>query len=51
MTILFCLSGHGFFDLGSYADMLAGNLTEGGFSPEKMQESLGKLPSVQVRWE
>ncbi len=51
MTILFCLSGHGFFDLGSYADMIAGNLADAGFSPEKMQESLGKLPSVQVRWE
>ncbi|MGI6486310.1 MAG: TrpB-like pyridoxal phosphate-dependent enzyme [Thermoanaerobacterales bacterium] len=42
-TILFCLSGHGYFDMGAYDNYLSGNLQDSSISDEKMQEILSKL--------
>jgi tryptophan synthase beta chain len=45
-TILFCLSGHGFFDLGAYDDYLAGKLMDFEYPTELVKESLKKLPKI-----
>lgn len=45
-TILFSLSGHGHFDMQSYADYFAGKLTDQMFGPDELARSLGALPSV-----
>ncbi|MGZ8298651.1 MAG: TrpB-like pyridoxal phosphate-dependent enzyme [Allosphingosinicella sp.] len=44
-TILFALSGHGHFDMQSYADYFAGRLTDHSFAPEELSGSLQGLPS------
>ncbi|MGZ8282733.1 MAG: TrpB-like pyridoxal phosphate-dependent enzyme [Allosphingosinicella sp.] len=44
-TILFALSGHGHFDMQSYADYFAGRLTDHSFAPEDLSGSLQGLPS------
>ena len=44
-TILFNLSGHGHFDMQSYADYFAGKLTDRSFAPEDLSRSLQGLPS------
>ncbi|GAW91361.1 TrpB-like pyridoxal phosphate-dependent enzyme [Calderihabitans maritimus] len=46
-TILFCLSGHGFFDLAAYDAYLAGELEDIEYSPELLEQSLAKLPQVE----
>lgn len=49
--LLFCLSGHGFLDLGAYADYLSGNLSD-GINPEDMiSDSLARVPHIPIRWE
>ena len=45
-TILFCLSGHGHFDLTAYDNFLAGNVEDYEYPQEKIAESLKKLPKV-----
>lgn len=45
-TILFNLSGHGFFDLGAYDDYLSGKLVDYEYPEEKVKEALSKLPSI-----
>jgi tryptophan synthase beta chain len=45
-TILFCLSGHGYFDMSAYENYLAGKLQDTPFSEEAMQKSLAELPQV-----
>ncbi|MCL1816925.1 MAG: TrpB-like pyridoxal phosphate-dependent enzyme, partial [Clostridiales bacterium] len=45
-TILFCLSGHGFFDMSAYENYLSGNLHDVPFSEEALQKSLAELPQV-----
>jgi tryptophan synthase beta chain len=45
-TILFCLSGHGFFDMSAYDNYLAGKLCDVPFSEEALQKSLAELPQV-----
>ena len=45
-TILFNLSGHGFFDLAAYDDFLAGRLTDHEHPAEKIREALDRLPKV-----
>ena len=48
-TILFNLSGHGHFDLSAYDSYLAGNLEDYDYPKEKIEESLKKLPLVEVK--
>ncbi len=45
-TILFNLSGHGFFDMAAYDDYLAGRLVDHEHSAEKVKEALRSLPKV-----
>ncbi len=47
-TILFNLSGHGFFDMSAYDDFLAGKLADHEHSEEKVREALERLPKVVV---
>ena len=47
-VILFCLSGHGFIDLGSYGSFIAGELVDYEMSEEDLQESLAKLPEIEA---
>lgn len=46
-TILFNLSGHGFFDLASYDNYLAGNLVDFEYPADKVKEALAHLPTVE----
>jgi len=45
-TILFCLSGHGYFDMSAYENYLSGQLQDVPFSEEALQKSLAELPQV-----
>ncbi|MEF3254560.1 MAG: TrpB-like pyridoxal phosphate-dependent enzyme [Deferribacterales bacterium] len=45
-TILFCLSGHGLFDMGSYDAYLDGKLFDYEYPEEAIKESLKHLPKV-----
>ncbi len=45
-TILFNLTGHGYFDLAAYSDYLAGKLVDYELSDEKIKETLVNLPKV-----
>ncbi|MGE5314174.1 MAG: TrpB-like pyridoxal phosphate-dependent enzyme [Acidobacteriota bacterium] len=45
-TILFNLSGHGFFDLGSYDAYLQNHLNEHQSPLKTIEESIARLPSV-----
>jgi len=45
-TILFCLSGHGHFDLGAYDNYLSGEIVDYDYPEESIMESLKKLPQV-----
>ncbi len=45
-TILFCLSGHGHFDLASYDKYLNGQLDDYEYPEAAIKESLTKLPKV-----
>ncbi|QGG49032.1 TrpB-like pyridoxal phosphate-dependent enzyme [Heliorestis convoluta] len=45
-TILFCLSGHGLFDLGAYDSYFEGRLNDIPHSDEALAKSLEKLPKV-----
>ncbi|GAB4367125.1 MAG: TrpB-like pyridoxal phosphate-dependent enzyme [Deltaproteobacteria bacterium] len=47
-TILFNLSGHGFFDLAAYDDFLAGRLVDHEHPESKIRESLARLPKVEA---
>jgi tryptophan synthase beta chain len=47
-TILFNLSGHGYFDLTAYDDFLAGRLADHAHPAEKIAEALNRLPKVEV---
>ena len=47
-TILFCLSGHGYFDMGAYENYLAGKLQDTPFSEEALQKSLAGLPKIEA---
>ncbi|MGB9732195.1 MULTISPECIES: TrpB-like pyridoxal phosphate-dependent enzyme [Calditerrivibrio] len=48
-TILFCLSGHGFFDMGSYDTYLDGKLSDFEYPEEAIKESLKHLPNVSLK--
>lgn len=45
-AVLFCLSGHGLFDLSAYDDFLSGRMTETPVSDEEIRRSLAHLPQV-----
>ena len=45
-TILFCLSGHGHFDLPAYQDYRAGKLVDHEYSHEEVAMALAGLPSI-----
>ncbi len=45
-TILFCLSGHGNFDMSAYDAYLAGKLEDYEYPEEKIRTSLANLPQV-----
>jgi len=45
-TILFNLSGHGFFDLAAYDDYLAGRLVDHEHPEEEIRRALERLPRV-----
>ena len=47
-TILFSLSGHGFFDMSAYEAFLDGKLSEDVFDPEAAAVALQDLPSDNV---
>ncbi len=46
-TILFNLSGHGFFDLAAYDDYKAGRLSDYEHPESSIREALEKLPKVE----
>ncbi|CRK58156.1 Tryptophan synthase beta chain like [Alloactinosynnema sp. L-07] len=45
-TIVFGLSGHGHFDLGSYGAYLAGELRDEDYDPAMADKALAELPTV-----
>lgn len=45
-SILFCLSGHGHFDMQSYADFFAGKLENLRYDDSLLTQSMAGLPSV-----
>lgn len=45
-TILFNLSGHGYFDLQAYADYHDGKLQDYEYPAAKIKEALAKLPTI-----
>jgi tryptophan synthase beta chain len=45
-TILFNLSGHGFFDMAAYEKYFTGELTDYEYPEEKVREALAHLPKV-----
>ena len=45
-NILFCLSGHGHFDMASYQKYFAGELSDESYDERALAESLGGLPKV-----
>ncbi len=47
-TILFNLSGHGFFDLAAYDDYHSGNLQDFEYPEDKVKESLSRLPQIDL---
>ncbi len=45
-NILFCLSGHGHFDMQAYTDYFAGKLVDQDYDPKELEASLAHLPKV-----
>lgn len=45
-VILFCLSGHGYFDFTAYDMYLSGKMADTSFDENQMKKSLEKLPSL-----
>jgi len=45
-TLLFCLSGHGFFDMSAYDAYLDGKLEDYEYPEQEIKKSLEKLPKV-----
>ncbi|HXP98396.1 MAG TPA: TrpB-like pyridoxal phosphate-dependent enzyme [Telmatospirillum sp.] len=45
-TILFCLSGHGHFDMQAYIDYFAGKLKDIPFDQAALDQALAELPKV-----
>jgi tryptophan synthase beta chain len=47
-TILFCLSGHGHFDMSAYDAYMAGKLQDYEYPAEEVQRSLKSLPTTST---
>jgi len=47
-SILFCLSGHGHFDMASYDSYYEGKLEDYSYPEEAIKESLKSLPNVEL---
>lgn len=45
-TILFCLSGHGHFDLSAYDEYNSGNLVDVPLSDKKLADGLASIPKI-----
>ena len=45
-TILFCLSGHGHFDMTAYDNYFAGNIQDVPFDEKELQDNLARLPQI-----
>ncbi len=45
-TILFCLSGHGHFDMSAYEAYLGGGLQDYAYPAEMIEKSLANLPKI-----
>jgi tryptophan synthase beta chain len=45
-TILFCLSGHGHFDMAAYDAYLNGSLEDYAYPQDKIEEALRELPEI-----
>ena len=46
-TILFCLSGHGFFDFSAYDEYMAGSLDNATYSQEEVEKAMKLLPNIE----
>ncbi|ACL76779.1 TrpB-like pyridoxal phosphate-dependent enzyme [Ruminiclostridium cellulolyticum] len=46
-VILFCLSGHGYFDFAAYENYFSGLIDDIEFSPESTKKSLQDLPNIK----
>ena len=44
-TILFCLSGHGHFDLGSYENYLSGKLQDYEYPGQDVAKAMEGIPA------
>ncbi len=49
-TILFCLSGHGYFDMVAYENYLAGKLVDTPFPDDDLAASLATLPEADQKF-
>ena len=47
-TLLFCLSGHGFFDMSSYEQYFDGTLENYEYPEEAIEKSLKNIPEVEL---
>jgi hypothetical protein len=47
-SLLFCLSGHGHFDMASYDSYYEGKLEDYAYPEEAIKESLKSLPQVEL---
>jgi tryptophan synthase beta chain len=45
-TVLFNLSGHGYFDMAAYEKYMAGELIDYEYPEEKVREALAHLPAA-----
>ena len=47
-TILFCLSGHGHFDMASYTNYMSGKLVDQEYDEKELAMALSMLPKVEA---
>jgi tryptophan synthase beta chain len=48
IVIVMAMCGHDHFDLASYEKYLKGNMVDLSYYPEKLQESLARVPQVEA---
>lgn len=46
-TIVFCLSGHGHFDMGAYDAYFSGKLDDVKYDSDKSKDAIDRLPSIE----
>lgn len=47
-TILFCLSGHGYFDFTAYENYFTGKIRDINYTDEQIKEGLNNLPTINI---